>query len=76
MAAGTENYPANGVTFEQAQAYCAWLSRVTGQKYRLPTEEEGESLYDFRAAADSLVMGVGEINRAELRALTSAAQLA
>jgi EAL and modified HD-GYP domain-containing signal transduction protein len=36
---------------------------------------EGESLYDFRAAADTLMMSVGEINRAELRALTAAAQL-
>jgi dipeptidyl aminopeptidase/acylaminoacyl peptidase len=44
--AGTENYPANGVTFEQAQAYCAWLSRHTGRKYRLPTAAEAEELYD------------------------------
>ena len=36
---------------------------------------EGESLYDFRAAAETLVMSVSEVNRAELRALTSAAQL-
>jgi EAL and modified HD-GYP domain-containing signal transduction protein len=36
---------------------------------------EAESLFDFRAAADKLMMSVGEINRAELRALTAAAQL-
>jgi EAL and modified HD-GYP domain-containing signal transduction protein len=36
---------------------------------------EAESLFDFRAAADKLMMSVSEINRAELRALTSAAQL-
>ena len=36
---------------------------------------EAESLFDFRAAADTLMMSVSEINRAELRALTSAAQL-
>jgi EAL and modified HD-GYP domain-containing signal transduction protein len=36
---------------------------------------EAESLYDFRTAADNLMMSVSEINRAELRALTSAAQL-
>jgi EAL and modified HD-GYP domain-containing signal transduction protein len=36
---------------------------------------EAESLFDFRAAADNLMMSVSEINRAELRALTSAAQL-
>jgi dipeptidyl aminopeptidase/acylaminoacyl peptidase len=42
---GTENYPANGITFEQAKAYCAWLSGKTGQTYRLPNEDEGEELY-------------------------------
>jgi EAL and modified HD-GYP domain-containing signal transduction protein len=36
---------------------------------------EAESLYDFQAAADNLMMSVSEINRAELRALMSAAQL-
>jgi len=36
---------------------------------------EAESLFDFRAAADTLMMSVSEINRAELRALTAAAQL-
>jgi dipeptidyl aminopeptidase/acylaminoacyl peptidase len=37
---GTENLPASGVTFERAKAYCDWLSKKTGQKYRLGTEEE------------------------------------
>jgi EAL and modified HD-GYP domain-containing signal transduction protein len=36
---------------------------------------EAGSLYDFRAAADTLMMAVSEINRAELRALTAASQL-
>ena len=27
---GTENYPANGISFEQAVAYCRWLSDKTG----------------------------------------------
>jgi len=36
---------------------------------------EAESLFDFRAAAEQLMMSVSEINRAELRALTAAAQL-
>lgn len=42
---GRENYPANGITFEQARNYCSWLSEQTGRKYRLPTEEEAEELY-------------------------------
>jgi EAL and modified HD-GYP domain-containing signal transduction protein len=36
---------------------------------------EAESLYDFRTAADALMMSVSEINRAELRALAAAGQL-
>lgn len=38
--AGTENYPATNVTFEKARQYCEWLSKKTGRKYRLATEEE------------------------------------
>ena len=36
---------------------------------------EDGSLYDFREAADRLMMGVAEINRAQLRALLAASQL-
>jgi EAL and modified HD-GYP domain-containing signal transduction protein len=36
---------------------------------------EQESIFDIRAAADALMMSVAEINRAELRALSLAAQL-
>jgi dipeptidyl aminopeptidase/acylaminoacyl peptidase len=43
---GTDNYPANGITFEQAKDYCAWLSKKTGESYRLPNEEEAEELYE------------------------------
>jgi dipeptidyl aminopeptidase/acylaminoacyl peptidase/formylglycine-generating enzyme required for sulfatase activity len=37
---GTGNFPANGITFEQAKAYCSWLSKTTGASYRLPNEKE------------------------------------
>jgi dipeptidyl aminopeptidase/acylaminoacyl peptidase len=40
IAPGTANYPASGISFESAKAYCAWLSRKTGQTWRLPKEEE------------------------------------
>lgn len=43
---GTENYPANGISFEQAQAYCAWLSTATKETYRLPLEEEVKAIYE------------------------------
>src|SRR5262249_2969343 len=36
------------LTFEQAQAYCRWLSQQTGEQYRLPTEEEASVLYEDR----------------------------
>jgi c-di-GMP phosphodiesterase len=36
---------------------------------------EAEALFDFRDAADKLMMSVSEINRAELRALTAASEL-
>jgi len=51
---GTENYPANGIAFEQAKAYCEWLSKKTGQTYRLPNEKEVESLYKPRSGENTL----------------------
>jgi len=50
---GTENYPANNVTFQSAQAYLQWLSRVTGESYRLGTEQELKPLYEGAAASEN-----------------------
>ncbi|MCC6546838.1 SUMF1/EgtB/PvdO family nonheme iron enzyme [Candidatus Sumerlaeota bacterium] len=36
-------HPANGVTWNAATRYAEWLSQVTGDKYRLPTEAEWEN---------------------------------
>ncbi|MBI4166436.1 MAG: prolyl oligopeptidase family serine peptidase [Acidobacteria bacterium] len=42
---GTENYPANNISFSSAQAYCTWLSKTTGENFRLGKVEELESIY-------------------------------
>jgi sulfatase modifying factor 1 len=39
---GTGQLPAITMTYHAAEAYCEWLSEVTGKKYRLPTEAEWE----------------------------------
>lgn len=41
--------PVLHVAFADAQAYVAWLSKVTGQRYRLPSEAEFE--YGLRAGS-------------------------
>lgn len=46
-ATATPQAPVMHVAFEDAQAYAAWLSRQTGQVYRLPSEAEFE--YALRA---------------------------
>ncbi len=39
---GTANRPVIYVSWESASAYAQWLSNVTGQRYRLPSEAEWE----------------------------------
>jgi len=35
-----ENHPVMKVSWEDAQAFCAWLSKKEGKTYRLPTDQE------------------------------------
>jgi formylglycine-generating enzyme required for sulfatase activity len=51
---GTEDYPANGITLEQAKAYIASLSKITGQSWRLPTETDFSGLYEKRDGENTL----------------------
>lgn len=39
---GRGRMPAHGLSFNDVQAYLAWLSRRTGRTYRLPSESERE----------------------------------
>jgi len=36
------DHPVVGISWDDARAYCAWLCRETGRRYRLPTEAEWE----------------------------------
>jgi hypothetical protein len=52
---GTGNYPANGITFEKAKAYCGWLSKQLGNNiYRLPNEKEAKELYKDHTGENTL----------------------
>jgi dipeptidyl aminopeptidase/acylaminoacyl peptidase len=53
-APGTENYPATGISFDQAKAYTAWLSKITGQAWRVPNEAEAAKLYEGLAGENTL----------------------
>jgi dipeptidyl aminopeptidase/acylaminoacyl peptidase len=50
---GRENYPANGIAFDQALAYCAWLSDQTGEMYRLGSEAEMAEVYRVEKAVEN-----------------------
>ncbi len=39
---GKNSRPAITMTYYAANVYCQWLSKITGKKYRLPTEAEWE----------------------------------
>jgi formylglycine-generating enzyme required for sulfatase activity len=46
IAPGRENFPVSGITFPQAKAYCEWLSKLTGDAWRLPNATEADTFYN------------------------------
>lgn len=53
LTAGQENYPASGIDYARAKAYCQWLSEVTGERWRLPNEAEAATLYGPREGLEN-----------------------
>jgi dienelactone hydrolase len=51
---GTENYPANGITLDQAKAYSAWLSKLTTQTFRIPGDSEVSGMYEPKDGENTL----------------------
>ncbi|MCU0246813.1 MAG: prolyl oligopeptidase family serine peptidase [Bryobacter sp.] len=69
---GTENYPASGVSFEQAKQYAAWLAKKTGKPYRLPKEEEVKSMLKASKSENVLDAWAGySVNVDDARRLAS-----
>jgi len=51
---GMGNYPASGITFDQARSYADWLSKLTGQLWRVPAEDESSAWYESREGENTL----------------------
>lgn len=47
---GHNGYPVISVTYDAAEAFCAWLTARTGKTYRLPTEAEWIRVAELAAA--------------------------
>jgi len=50
---GHHGYPALGMTYTAARAYCAWLSARTGRRYGLPTDAQWTRALDVGLGADT-----------------------
>ncbi len=51
---GTANFPATNVSFLEAKYYAEWLSKATGQTWRIPFEDEVKELYEDRDEENTL----------------------
>jgi dipeptidyl aminopeptidase/acylaminoacyl peptidase/formylglycine-generating enzyme required for sulfatase activity len=59
VALNSPNKPQSGVSLADAQAYAAWLSKETGQTWRLPYEDEVKGLYENRDGENTLDFWAG-----------------
>jgi dipeptidyl aminopeptidase/acylaminoacyl peptidase len=48
------NVPAHNVTLENAKAYADWLSKLTGQTWRVPYKDEVKDFYENREGENTL----------------------
>jgi formylglycine-generating enzyme required for sulfatase activity len=55
----TNQFPVEGVSWEDAVSFCQTLSKMEKKKYRLPTEAERE--FACRAGSNTAYSGVGVI---------------
>lgn len=52
---GHAGWPANSISFQNAKAFCEWLSAKTGRKYRLPTVAEWQNACKLGKVAEDRV---------------------
>ncbi|MFN0181542.1 MAG: formylglycine-generating enzyme family protein [Gemmatimonadales bacterium] len=57
---GHAGFPVISVTRAAAEAFCAWLSSVTGHRYRLPTDAEWQRAADLAGSEDGWHAGNAE----------------